>query len=432
MTFETVALICACFGLVASLIWNRALLIGLRRQAVALRESEDRCARLVRSAHSSIEEVKRKNEELRSLHNACCAVASSLDLDAVLRELHSAIRGMMDASTFYVALYNEQSGEIKFQYIVDNDKAVESFVINISDCRGFTPGIIKTRKPVFVRDRLADPSSMPAGAVLGGYQDSDTPRSIIGIPLVVDNRVVGVLSVQSPNYCYSEDDLRILTAISTQAAMAIENARLCEELKRKNEALQQREEELRKVNEALDRELVELSRLHRITQELAVTDPVTGLYNYRYFQEHLTQEIERAQRYRRVLSLIMVDIDDFKIYNDTHGHQAGDAVLRAVARLIARSVRGTDIVARYGGEEFVVILIETEKKYAVEVAEKIRSRIASYRFPNEETQPSGILTVSVGVATYPDDAKTKFDLINAADMAMYRSKKEGRNRVYWA
>ncbi|NPV52882.1 MAG: diguanylate cyclase [Firmicutes bacterium] len=432
LTLETVALICACFSLAASLAWNRVLAIRLRRQAVALRKSEERYTCLIQSAHSGIEEAKRRNEELKSLYAAGCVVASKLDLDAVLRALHAVVRDMMDASTFYVALYNEKTGEIKFQYVVDNDKSVESFTISISDDKGFTPGIIKTRKPIFVRDRLAEPDSMPGEAVLGGYQDDNIPRSIIGIPLMIGDRVLGVLSVQSSSYLYDENDLRSLTIISAQAAVAIENARLCDELMKKNEALQQREEELRKVNEDLDRELVELSRLHRIAQELAITDPITGLHNYRYFEEHLAQEIERAQRYRRVLSLIMIDIDDFKSYNDTHGHQAGDAVLRAVARIIARSVRSTDIVARYGGEEFVVVLIETEKKNAIEVAEKIRARIASYRFPNEETQPSGILTVSVGVATYPDDARTKFDLINAADMAMYRSKKEGRNRVYCA
>lgn len=162
---------------------------------------------------------------------------------------------------------------------------------------------------------------------------------------------------------------------------------------------------------------------------LAVTDGLTNVYNYRYFREYLGQEFRRAERHKLVVSLVMMDIDFFKNYNDTHGHLAGDEVLRQVAQLMKKNTRSIDVVARYGGEEFVLVLPETNKNAAKIVAEKVRMLIETHAFPHKPKQANGHLTVSVGVATFPDDAKTSDGLIQCADQRLYRAKAEGRNRV---
>ena len=164
------------------------------------------------------------------------------------------------------------------------------------------------------------------------------------------------------------------------------------------------------------------------TKRLANTDGLTGLYNYRSFQERLEQEIDRAQRYYRPLSLIMVDVDHFKTYNDTWGHLQGDRVLAEVARLLQQTSRASDIIARYGGEEFVLILPETDAEKAETLCHRLREQVATRPFPGEEQLPDKTLTISVGLTSYtPPD--TKEILIQKADMALYQAKRLGRNRV---
>lgn len=164
-------------------------------------------------------------------------------------------------------------------------------------------------------------------------------------------------------------------------------------------------------------------------QELSVTDGLTGAYNHRYFYAKLEEEIKRAERYDHPCSIIMSDIDYFKNYNDTHGHIEGDQVLKGVVSCIKLTVREQDRVARYGGEEFSVILPETGKKEALDVAERIRHYIQTQAFPHEETQPGGSLTISLGVAVFPENAADSKGLIEKADAALYRAKENGRNRV---
>ena len=157
----------------------------------------------------------------------------------------------------------------------------------------------------------------------------------------------------------------------------------------------------------------------------AITDSLTGLYNHRYLHERLSEELHRARELQRPLSVLFCDLDHFKGYNDTNGHSAGDAVLREVAHLIEESVRNVDVAGRYGGEEFVVLLVETERETALTVAERIRERIHSAGF----TANGVPLTVSIGVAGYPDDADRREDLLNKADWAMYLAKRRGRDQV---
>jgi len=173
----------------------------------------------------------------------------------------------------------------------------------------------------------------------------------------------------------------------------------------------------------------ELHALNIVLQELSITDGLTGLYNHRYLSQRLDEEIKKSQRYNRPLSVMMIDIDFFKHYNDTNGHPAGDEVLKLVASTIKGTVRELDIVARYGGEEFCLVAPETSKDEAAILAERVRSRISEQTFHGQETQPNGNVTISIGVATCPDDATEAIELIKSADEALYHAKESGRDRV---
>ena len=164
------------------------------------------------------------------------------------------------------------------------------------------------------------------------------------------------------------------------------------------------------------------------TQRLASTDGLTDLYNHRTFQQRLAHDVERANRYGRPLSLLMIDVDRFKLYNDMYGHPQGDRVLRDIAQLLREGSRTSDIVARYGGEEFALILPETDGASAQKIGNRLRERVQHYPFAGEERLPGGHLTISVGVATHTP-ACTREALLQAADAALYTAKRTGRNRV---
>lgn len=162
----------------------------------------------------------------------------------------------------------------------------------------------------------------------------------------------------------------------------------------------------------------------------AITDGLTGLYNHRYFQDRLEEELERSQRYGQPTALLMIDLDDFKRYNDANGHIAGDVLLADLAKMIRRMVRKVDVVARYGGEEFAVILPATKRKGALIIANRLCQKVASSKFPNQEVMPQKAITISMGLAVYPDDAKEKAKLIDMADKALYYAKRAGKNQVH--
>ena len=161
----------------------------------------------------------------------------------------------------------------------------------------------------------------------------------------------------------------------------------------------------------------------------SITDPLTEAYTFRYYQDTIGELINRAHDENTYLSLIVFDVDFFKHYNDTHGHQMGDEVLRSVVKIMQKCVRQDDQVIRYGGEEFVIVLYNASDQRAFEIAEKVRQNIAKHRFPYQGQQPNGNLTVSGGVATYPVVANDGIGLLYCADQSMYRAKREGKNKV---
>jgi len=173
--------------------------------------------------------------------------------------------------------------------------------------------------------------------------------------------------------------------------------------------------------------VIENSRLFERVEKLSITDSLTGLFNHRYFYERLSEEISRANRFGNRLALLMLDIDYFKNFNDTYGHQAGDTVLKSVTQIIQENIRSIDIASRYGGEELTVILPETDLEGAKTIAERIRMGIAnqSFKIGNQSTH----ITVSIGLVCYPTDATLKSELVRKADLALYSAKNQGRNRV---
>ena len=180
---------------------------------------------------------------------------------------------------------------------------------------------------------------------------------------------------------------------------------------------------------------LERSRLRKKAEEgelykqLSRIDGLTELYNYTFFQQLLKTEVERAGRYGHQLSLLMIDIDNFKGYNDAYGHPAGDDALRKLARVMSRAVRGCDFIARYGGDEFVVVLPETDQPEAKTIGERLRMLVSKTKFDGSQGDKESEITVSAGLATFPKDAQTKEDLVKRADQALYQAKSKNRNNL---
>jgi len=224
-----------------------------------------------------------------------------------------------------------------------------------------------------------------------------------------------ITALRSGAYDYLVKPFEELEVISNVAFRAIDRLRLVEENSRLLGQLTEKNDQLLAANMAL--------------KELAVRDGLTGLYNHRYFQEALTVEVLRCRRHSRGFSILFLDVDNFKHYNDTNGHPEGDRALRSIGEMIGKHLRASDILARYGGEEFVAILPESSLDVACNLGERIRQMIEDHPFPGEASQPQGKLTISLGVATYRDDGEDGSSLMETADRRLYLAKSQGRNRL---
>jgi diguanylate cyclase (GGDEF)-like protein len=178
------------------------------------------------------------------------------------------------------------------------------------------------------------------------------------------------------------------------------------------------------------KQLREMAVKSEYYKQLSNLDGMTSLYNYRFFKEMLKHEVDRHLRYNRSLSLLMIDIDDFKRINDSYGHLVGDQVLKQIADLLKKSIRSHDLVARYGGEEFAVILPETMEEEAIKVGERIVTTIGDHRFNLIEGSSAERLTVTVGLASFPKDAEEAEQLVENSDQALYKGKNGGKNQVF--
>lgn len=224
-------------------------------------------------------------------------------------------------------------------------------------------------------------------------------KSLLCMPLKLKDRTIGVINLSDKKNmkAFTEADMNFLASFANLASLMVERTWTMER--------------------------------YSTLEHLSITDPLTGLYNRRFMKNRLEEEISRSTRHGLNISVIFLDLDFFKSYNDYCGHLAGDRALQKTADILKAMVRDMDIVIRYGGEEFCIILPDTAKKEAVVVAERIRQKIEKESFPGEENLPLGRLTASFGIASFPEDGHTCTTLVHSADMAMYRAKSEGRNRI---
>lgn len=216
------------------------------------------------------------------------------------------------------------------------------------------------------------------------------------IPLKAKDKVNGLIVADNliTKRPITKDDIRMLTMLANQAGLAIEN-----------------------------------SQLYEKTVMQAHMDSLTELWNHGFFQYTLLTELETAKAVSKPLSLIMLDIDDFKIYNDALGHQTGDKILKELASILKNQSRKMDYVCRYGGEEFTIILPQAEKKEALLIAERLRMDIANHSFAYEEILPQKKLTISLGLATFPQDGQTSAELVTQSDKLLYQAKSKGKNSI---
>ena len=225
-------------------------------------------------------------------------------------------------------------------------------------------------------------------------------KSFISYPISIGSRRFGVLNLADKigGGAYDANDLSVIELVAPQIALAIERA-----------AWQQRANQF---------------------QVMSITDPLTGLHNRRYLEARLTEELSRSKRYDYPLSFMMIDIDDFKLYNDQNGHQAGDRALEITAQCLRSALRKVDVASRYGGEEFSILLPQTTLQEAGVIADRIRRKISSTAFTHGKSQPLGAVTVSIGLSAFSPALDSAEAIVRAADRALYHAKSHGKNRAY--
>lgn len=324
------------------------------------------------------------------LYRASQEVSAGLDIEQVCAAVHRAVQQVMPCEDFIVAFYDEARHEIIPVYIIETPRRRVTAPPYAAD-RGLGGHIVRTGQSV----RLNSPEQiLSSGIVFVPYGNGPVTSSVLGVPMWLKGRIVGMLSAQSYQpRAYSADDQELLEMLAAHAAVAFDNARLFAE-----------------------------------TQLLAITDSLTEAFNRRHLLALAEREFERARRYTRPLSLIMLDVDDFKKINDTFGHQAGDRVLQIVAKRCRQVLREVDIFGRYGGDEFAIVLPETDIARAQLIAGRLCRQFVRMETDPNQTTAAGV-TVSVGMAFLDPTCPSLGALLDRADQALYAAKQAGRNRV---
>ena len=326
--------------------------------------------------------TRRHLRMITTLQSISDAVTSSHDLNEIFRIVLQLLQSSFGYG--YVSIYVLDDDMLRLGSQAGYPE--ESILREVSVEKGVMGRAARTGHTQFVRDAAKDPDFLRAA--------SDV-QSEIAVPLLRDEHVLGVLNIES-SVPLGAGDLDLLNTLAGPVAIAIENAHLHAELKR-----------------------------------LAWTDALSGLSNRRAFDQMLDTEVARADRYGHALSLIIMDLDSFKEYNDRWGHLAGDERLKQLAGMLRQAVREPDITARYGGEEFAAILPDTGKDGALALAERLRACAeAQSPTPDRRRGPISGYTISVGVASYPQDAVSAHELLLAADNAELTAKRMGKNRVF--
>ncbi|MEO0136272.1 MAG: GAF domain-containing protein [candidate division WOR-3 bacterium] len=338
--------------------------------------------------HNAIlyEEAIARTRELTTSFTIAQSLVSTLELDDVLKRILDCIRKNFGYENCAILLVDKKANELYVQASSGYPEYVTKNIrLNITRKEGVTGYVAATGKLYYVPDVRKCPFY-----VMG----KKTIKSEAAIPLIVRGEVIGVLDIESERLnAFTANDLKMLTVFASQAAIAIENARLYNE-----------------------------------TKEMSLTDSLTKIANRRHFDLILENEIKRGRGYARYVSLAMIDLDHFKEFNDKYGHLAGDQLLISIAAKLKNTVRETDLVARYGGEEFAIIFPETPNSAAIKVCERVRTAVENNYIILKKFGKVGT-TVSIGLATYPQSAQNAQELIQKADRALYMAKRLGRNRV---
>ncbi len=386
------------FGSAGSeLVWD--LLVARKRGEeqeklfVELQVAYDKIRSHERRLQGSKEALERTNTELESrlaeiffTHEFFKALTSFSYVDDVCSLIVDGANGILGAEISCVYLFERDDWTFRLRASQGRTEDAFEPVVPVSETilgEAFRQGVVQEHN---VR--------LDATSARWAREPADV-RSQAAVPLRSGEHVIGILVVASATYReLAETELERLQVIGNQSSLSLQNALLHGELER-----------------------------------LSVTDRLTELYNHGYFHQRLEEEVGRATRFRHPLSLIMLDLDDFKEFNDTYGHPRGDTVLRVVSDIIRENLREIDVAARYGGEEFVVVLPETDIEGAVAVAERIRKSVEASAFAVADAGDSVSKSVSVGIATFPKHAESSTRLVDAADKAMYDAKRSGKNQV---
>lgn len=337
----------------------------------------------VRNA-SLYEELRKAHDELQVLYEAARSVSGTLDLHTVLDSLVSVTCRAFGYDNGALLMVDAETGDLTVDASYGHRESIVG--IRLPSGAGITGWVARTGAPLLVDDVATDARY---------YRFDDRTRSELAVPLIAEGKVLGVFNVESARpAAFGPRDLHMLTTLASYAVIAIQNAHLFEQARR-----------------------------------LAVTDGLTELHNHRYLYESLERMLERARRDGQPLSLIMLELDKFKRFNDVHGHQSGDEVLRTIAMLLRRGSRPSDVVARYGGDEFMLVLPNAGRAAALETAERLRRAVEAYPLVLGNDVIAAV-TLSVGVATYPADGQTVDALVEAVDRAQYIAKRSGGNRVH--
>lgn len=332
------------------------------------------------------EEIERQAQKNRAIKQLTESL-KDIDGNGFWEKVTRISAELMRAERSSLLSWDEDSGEINVKAAIGNRADIIKQENPEVLGRRIASKVLQTGKPLLVKD-LSEESISPAP-----NEWRYKTNSFISYPITINNRKVGVLNVSDTvdGHSFDESDLRLLETVSPQLAVALDRI----SLKRKAGAFEQ----------------------------LSITDTLTGLVNRRYLEERLIQEISRSKRYVYPLSFLMIDVDDFKAYNDAFLHTEGDKALQIVAQCLKSDLRAADVAARYGGEEFSILLPQTALDEAHSIAERIRKKVEKTKFPNRQ------VTVSIGIACCMPSQCSAEDLVASADKALYSAKQEGRNNV---